>query len=45
MTRRMTSTLTVATVLTASFRPGLGAARFRVRRAATPPASLAAEAT
>ena len=47
MTGRMMSGLTVATMLTILFLPGLGAARFRVERAAAPnpPASVAAEAT
>ena len=47
MTGRMMSGLTVATMLTILFLPGLGAARFRVEWAVAPnpPASVAAEAT
>jgi hypothetical protein len=46
MTGRMMSGLTVATMLTILFLPGLGAARFRVERevARDPPAPVAAEA-
>ena len=47
MTGRMMSGLTVATMLTILFLPGLGAARFRVERAVAPnpPTSVASEAT